>query len=52
VPKPGTFVSDVPEAPAADTSQSTSQSSDVPAAPEKVAPEKVVPEKVEEPKTQ
>ena len=42
VPKPGTFVSDVPEAPAADTSQSTSQSSDVPTAPEKV----------EEPKTQ
>ena len=43
VPKPGTFVNDVPEAPAADTPQSASQSSDVPAPPEK---------KVEEPKTQ
>ena len=42
VPAPGTFVTDVPELPAADGAQSANQSSDVPA----------VPEKVDEPKTQ
>jgi preprotein translocase subunit SecG len=42
VPEPGTFVTDVPDLPAGDTPQTTTQGSDVPDAPESV----------EEPKTQ